>query len=177
MTELLDCDDFVALFITLKQLEFSSKQYSGVHISLDWSFNIEVLNSFIWYSQRNPKYIRLLEGFNVVVDNLDGKFVQVINPKLMMALNRAMQKHLLTTIAGDMAYISRSYMNPNILRDYYYLEGIMKDFIQDFDVFVINPTNYLEEVQMVASGSEQAAAQNERDIYNLQRKIWYGNEE
>lgn len=174
---MINCDDFVALFITLKQLEFSSKQFSRLYLSMECSFSLESLSSFICYSQRNPKYIKLLEAFDVVIDSFNGEIAHVINAKLMMALNKAMQKHLLTTIAGDIAYISRSYMNPNILREYYYLEGIMKDFIRDFDAFVINPTIYLDEVQMVASGSEQAAAQNERDIYNLQRKMRYGNGE
>lgn len=163
-------DDFIALFIALKQVELSMYQYNNL-LDTSWSFNIEELNRFICYSQRNPKYIALLQCFDVVIDNAGTMKGKVVNIRLMVALNRAYERHLLTAIDKDTAYISRAYMSASIIRNYEYLEPLMKEFIADFNTFALNPTEYVDNLQMVASSSEQTTAFNERAIYNLQRKM------
>lgn len=170
---MINSDDFVSLFIALKQVELSMYQNNNL-FDASWSFNIEALNRFICYSQRDPKYIELLQDFYVVINNARTLEGQVINLKLMMGINRAYERHLLTAIVDDVAYISRAYINANIIRNNSYFEPIMKDFIRDFNSFTASPIEYLDNLQMVASGVEQASAFNERTIYDLQRRMRQG---
>lgn len=162
-TFLISSERFVDLFITLKQLQYLGNNKDVNLYNLTWDFNAKLLSEFIFHSKRDYRYRDFLECFDFTDD------FHSLN--LISALNRAVQKHLLTGIYEDRAYISRYYTNFRVMEDNSEFSAIMREFIEDFDYFCLDKELYLKNAGAFMNEELQGVGDNTRMIFDLQRRV------
>lgn len=153
---------FIDLFITLKQLQFLEDNKETNLYNYVWSFDTKLLSEFIFHSKKDYRFREFLNCFN-----FDGTY----SINLISALNRAVQKHILTGIFDDNAYISRYYTNFRVLEDNDSFTSIMEEFINSFDYFCLDKGLYLKNSEGFMNEELQEKGDNSRMIFDLQRRI------
>jgi len=161
---------FIDLFITLKQLQFLGDTKETNLYNCTWTFDSKMLSEFIFHSKKDYRYNDFLRCFD---------FNERYCISLISALNRAVQKHLLTGIFDDKAYISRYYTNFRVIEDNNEFSGIMQEFIESFDYFCLDKNSYLKNAVAFMNEELQGVGDNSRMIFDLQRRIvkQYGDKE
>lgn len=153
---------FIELFITLKQLQCLGDNKDSNLYNLEWSFSTKLLSEFIFHSKKDYRYRDFLSCFN-----FNGSY----SLNLISALNRSLQKHLLTGIYDDIAYISRYYTNFHILESNKEYMGIMQEFISNFDFYSLDQNLYLKNSEIYQNEGLQEVGNNNRLIFDLQRRV------
>lgn len=159
---LITSDRFIELFITLKQVQFLSENKDKNLYNENWSFDTKLLSEFIFHCKKDYRYQELLSCFNY-----SGMYCL----SLIVALNRALQKHLLTGIYNDIAYLSKFYINIRILEDNSEFASIMEELIDNFDCFCLDKTIYLASTDGYMNENLQSEGDNSRLIFDLQQRI------
>lgn len=162
MENTISSEKFIELFITLKQLHFLKDSEGPNLYNLVWSFNIKLLSEFIFHCKKDYRYKEFLRCF---------EFKDKYSISLISELNRALQKHLLTGIYDDEAYISRYYTNYRVVEDNSEFVSIMQEFIESYDYFCLNKDFYLKNAEGFMNGELQGVSDNSRMIFDLQRRI------
>lgn len=153
-------DAFIELFITLKQIKFLDHNLNGNLLSMSLTFNTKTLEEFIFLSKKDYRFREFLRAINFEGDySID----------LVLALNRAVTKHLLTGIFNMEARISLYYVNNRILEDNYENYSLMFEFIEAFDEYVIDKVEYLKNNKVYMQESDYL--DNTRMVFDLQRRI------
>lgn len=158
---LISSDAFIELFITLKQIEYLNSTKNVNLLSTILIFNTKTLEEFIFLSKKDYRFKEFLSSFN---------FIDNYSIDLVLALNKAVAKHLLTGIYDMEARVSLYYVNNRILEencDYYYM---MYDFINSFDEYCLDKEEYLKNNKLYMQESLDYL-DNTRMVFDLQRRI------
>lgn len=161
-------EKFIELFITVKQIRFLQDNKNANLYNESLSFSTSLLREFIFHSKKDYRYREFLRCFN-----FDGNY----SLDLIFALNRALNKHLLTGVYDDIAYISRYYTNVRVIEENNDFYSIMLEFIEGFEWFCINKETYLSNSMNFVNGEEQGVGDNSRMIFDLQQRIRKNYEE
>lgn len=161
-------EKFIELFITVKQIRFLQDNKNANLYNESLNFSTSLLREFILHSKKDYRYKEFLSCFN-----FDGNY----SLDLIFALNRALNKHLLTGVYDDIAYISRYYTNVRVIEENNDFYSIMLEFIEGFEWFCINKEAYLSNSMNFVNGEEQGAGDNSRMIFDLQQRIRKNYEE
>ncbi len=161
MSPKITSDKFIELFITLKQLDYLQNTEETNLYNLKWSFDINLLNDFIFHSLKDYRYCDILSCF---------KFNGEYSIDLILALNRALAKHILTGIYDYEAYISKFYVNTRIVEDNKEFYNFMLDFIKNFDYFCLDKETYKKNSEIYLA-SDSTIVDNSRLIFDLRRKL------
>lgn len=153
-------NDFIWYFVTILQLNFLDAKKDL------WCFNVEDLKKFISLSKKDYKYYNLLRDFNFEYFN-----AELFSINYTTAINNAKDKHVITVIVADVAYLSHININTSILYYYSEFEGIMRNFVEDFKFYLLNPKGYEELIATNSDVGEQARASYDYMVYNLKREI------
>jgi len=151
--------DFIWYFITILQLNFLDNKEDI------WSFDIEELKKFIFLSKKDYKYYDILKDFDFSYLN-----EELFSIDYITAINNARDKHVITVIVEDIAYLSRSNINTSILFYKGEFEGIMRNFVEDFKFYMLDPKGYRAAIIESESGN-QIKASYDHMVYNLKRGI------
>lgn len=165
---LISSEKFIELFITVKQIRFLQDNKNANLYNESLSFSTSLLREFIFHSKKDYRYREFLRCFN-----FDGNY----SLDLIFALNRALNKHLLTGVYDDIAYISRYYTNVRVIEENNDFYSIMLEFIEGFEWFCINKETYLSNSMNFVNGEEQGVGDNSRMIFDLQQRIRKNYEE
>lgn len=159
---ILSSERFIELFISLKQKQHLNESEGTNLFNLSWSFDVRLLSEFIRHSKKDYRFCDFLKCFS-----FNGEY----SISLIFELNRALQKHLLTGIYDDKAYISRYYSNYLILANNQEFINIMEGFIDCFDYFCLDKDLYLKNAENFMNEDPQGVGDNSRIVFDLQRRI------
>ena len=159
---ILSSERFIELFISLKQKQHLNESEGTNLFNLSWSFDVRLLSEFIRHSKKDYRFCDFLKCFS-----FNGEY----SISLIFELNRALQKHLLTGIYDDKAYISRYYSNYLILANNQEFINIMEGFIDCFDYFCLDKDLYLKNAENFMNEDPQGVGDHSRILFDLQRRI------
>lgn len=159
---ILSSERFIELFISLKQKQHLNDCEGPNLFNLDWSFDVRLLSEFIQHSKKDYRFCDLLNCFS-----FNGEY----SISLIFELNRALQKHLLTGIYDDKAYISKYYTNYLVLANNQEFINIMESFMDCFDYFCLDRDLYLKNAENFMNEDLQGVGDNSRIVFDLQRRI------
>lgn len=162
MPDILTSEKFIELFIAIKQAQYLKKNEGSNLYNLDWSFNTRLLSEFIFHCKKDYRYEEFLKCFD---------FNGFYSLNLISALNRSLQKHLLTGIYEEKAYISKYYTNYLILENNARFIPFMQEFIESFDYFCLDKILYLKNAENFMNDELQGVGDNSRLVFDLQRRI------
>lgn len=157
MDLVISSDNFILLFITLKQIELLEKGESNI-----WSINYNSLKEFISINKKVSRYRDVLEGFS---------FINGVSKELVIALNKCINKHVITTFVDDEIYLSRVNIKYYLINMYPEIVDVLEDFLNDFNTYLLDPEGYISIITESMTDSKIVEATLERNMFLIGRNF------
>lgn len=157
----LDSSEFLVLFIRILQNKMASLDNNDNMWMANWNFRREDLEKFILLSKSDYRYQEFLKGFN---------FNGERSIDYSVAVNYALNRHLITVETEGICYISRSFTG--IMRKFSDEEQeLMQSFVDDFLFFSSEPTSYMSVFSNFLGTNEMRRLENDLSVQTLIREI------
>lgn len=127
-------------------------------------FSYNELNRFLFLSKKNPIFINMLSAFTYSKE--------MYSLELILAMNAAKEKKLVTTIVEDEIFISRVYPKNNIFHQNEEWIDLMHIFIIEFMKFNKDPEEYQKQMEKEV---EESSIPSDRLAFDLKRWLKKGN--